>query len=1134
MAFTPFTIPMNAGLRQDLESKGAANPSMLDVMTNCVITHNGSLRSRPSLESQNTITQSANVSVGSPVTQTTTLASVVNSDTNNSAIPAGLEVTDSQLLAMWQGRGYARSSKLFDDPNNTPWRDIGPFWSFRKEVSPYFDSNVVGLLPFGGTSTAIPPVHTGTNVVNIPVVSGNAIGLPISNNSGINLYDTLALTNYDGVSQAYGSVASNSGLDLILYPKADGSLWMHTVGPVSVPGLGTEINLSGAGTVNVTVLKVQRMWAVAGNTATSGEFYAAVMLSTAGQVRVYRLTTSGAAGSVLITGLGSLDSGVCLAANGNTIASGNAKLVLGYVDSATNTYKTKIINVTSTTTLVDAGTNTNYTAASALNVATQHTVGFVEKPAGAPGMLYLACFIQNNATPALDACVLFSNRDNSITPSEIFIFFVSSFATNANSSGTGAIATSFGAGFVPFLPPKLFNNTPTIGLHRIQSDRAQPPTSSGSIKVAQWFILDLTNVISSSTPNSNGSVYVMACGQSDFNMATGATNQVIDTVAGTYKFGVKEITSFGSTAIAGASQSANTNIDSSCVITLTLCPANGAHVNNTMYFSGCSPVMFDGNDILPVNFYEGYPTFFLNSVTAGGVAPTGSYTIQVIWELTCSNGKRIRSKPSIPYTVTTTIANAKINIGVSVPQMVSHTLSNNKALKIKVYCTQTNAASNSTLNLVQAVPIPITNGVIFQGPVSISLFPTGGSAPPIAAYATEEILYTVGNVYEDSVPPSADRGVAMVNNRLWTADYKTIYSSKLFSTQFSPAWNTSGALSLAMNGIGEIVGLGALIDKLVVVGTNGVAIVYGPGVDDLGNGPGWTVEILPNTRAAIKSPTQIITSVIGPRCVTTIPNLGVVYLGVDNEVWLIDANGRSQCISRQTKDVVSVINDIVYCDPTKGVTGTFGQVEHGPLLLLNGADTKVFDIESGKWGTWNTNTLATPLTGALMCSLYGVVYVQPVNPVNNTTKGIFSFSGWGLGQDIDPATGGLVPFSMSVSTSTCSVAGPQEGNPSSIWGRLRSVSPVIKQINGGTVLMQVTPEGYDVSDGVFLINKTFNLGTSPTAHWPYEVTPEFRTTVQRCSRFKINMTVTPANIELSAFDCWSWAGGDKAPSSGRM
>lgn len=1149
MSFQPFTIPLTGGLRQDVDPTSASNPSMLDVMNNCIITHKGSIRGRPGLVSENTPSQTTTEPFGSPAQDNANMHQLVVANGPNGL--AGLETTDSQILALYQGTAYARSSKPFDANNSVNnWRGVGPFWSFKKEVSPFLDSNTIVGTSFTGPAF-VAPVHTGANLVSIPITSNKASGLPLVDGSTITLLDSTSLTNFDSVSQSMCSIANNGTVDMIVYPKVDGSLWMHTVDSSVIPnflGSSTEVNLLGAGSVSTSSL--QRTWLV--NGASAGEFYVASVSSTAGNVRILRLTAAGSTATLTLTGLGTLLSGVCLSHNGAVIGN-SAKLVLGYVDSTTNTYKTKIINITNTSTMTDAGINTNFNSSSALQVAMNHTVGYIDTPAFGGLGRYVVNFIQNNIQPKPDACMIFMNADNSTSPSLIYFLPVGSSVTSSSLTGTGSTFIGWATGYYPFLPAKRFgaiagtsySGSITIGVLRVQDLRALPNlTSTTTIQTAQWFILDINSAVNNAVLNNGGTATVMAAGQSDLNAVSPATNSYVNSSTGTYKFGIQEITSYTNslfTLSAFGGTGINNNLSSSCVITLTECPSNAAQLNNTLYLSGCAPMMFDGNDILPVSFYEGAPCMFLNSIVAGsGVASSGSYTLQAVWELTTSNGKRIRSKASIPLTVSVTSVNSVINISVTNPLFVSHNLTTGKSLKIKVYSTQATAGANAPLNLVAIASTSTTKGIIVNGPTFITLFPNTG--PAVTVFANEEILYTVGNVYDDGPPPSADRGVALVNNRIYAADYKTVYASKLFSPVTSVAWNTSGALAIPITGIGEIIGLGSIIDKLVVVGTSGVANVYGAGVDDTGNGPGWTVEILPNTRFINKpnSNNSSYTTVTGPRCVTNVPNLGVAYLGMDGEVWLVDTSGTSRCLGRPTKDTPTNINDIVYCEAHKSSTAggdPLGRPEHGPLLVVNGSSLKVLDIELGLWGTWSLSGADT-LEGAMLCSLYGTLYTQMYTTVSPIAAySILSFSDWTSGTDFDTINGtGTVPFPMRLVTSSCSIAGPQDNSPSLIWGRLRSISPLMTMYNSANLTVKVYPDGTQVANNITLLNKTLAItqAQGPSQTWPYLVAPEFRTTTQRCGRFRVDMSFDKAVAEVANIDFWSWAGNDRAPARTRM
>ena len=82
----------------------------------------------------------------------------------------------------------------------------------------------------------------------------------------------------------------------------------------------------------------------------------------------------------------------------------------------------------------------------------------------------------------------------------------------------------------------------------------------------------------------------------------------------------------------------------------------------------------------------------------------------------------------------------------------------------------------------------------------------------------------------------------------------------------------------------------------------------------------------------------------------------------------------------------------------------------------------------------------------------------------------------------------------------------------------------------------VYPDGTQVANNITLLKKTLAItqAQGPSQTWPYLVAPEFRTTTQRCGRFRVDMSFDKAVAEVANIDFWSWAGNDRAPARTRM
>jgi hypothetical protein len=143
--------------------------------------------------------------------------------------------------------------------------------------------------------------------------------------------------------------------------------------------------------------------------------------------------------------------------------------------------------------------------------------------------------------------------------------------------------------------------------------------------------------------------------------------------------------------------------------------------------------------------------------------------------------------------------------------------------------------------------------------------------------------------------------------------------------------------------VGEVEALAAMDEKLVVFCSGGILVVIGGGYDDLGNGPGWSTQVV--SRQGCLG---------GPRAVTEIPQ-GVAFLGPDGEGYLLSRGLQVSCVSRPLRRQAQGSTKV---DATfvPGGAGVGDETTTNPLLVLGGTPLRVLDLEAGQWATWQTGT----------------------------------------------------------------------------------------------------------------------------------------------------------------------------------
>lgn len=1063
MAFEPHKISFDNGVRQDLNNIDADRPSMLSSATNVMYTTKGSIIGRYGVDSQNGRVQKINNSGGAVVQDGTNLSAAVLNK-----IHAGIEASDNQIFALYQGDSFIRTSQKYNGSN--AWRQTGPFWSIKRYNSSILDNrNVVG-------SVITSPVAIGTNLVGIPANLSSSTGLAVIGNNRFDLVDTQALSNYDSVSQFNQCITTLNSIDYIFYPKADGSLYMHIVDPINIPGSGTEVQLVAPGNVD-TGLR-QTIWATSGPT----ELFVAYVNTAQTNIIVLRVTIVGAVtASITLTG-GSNILGVSLCHNGGVTGSGG-KMCVGWEDRNTsNRYRTKILNCVSSVSITDAALDVN------------HGSGL----AGTNALLYRGHSV--GVTSAGTIAVAFSHG-NTATSTRLLQIDIRTF-TNTTT-------------FICYTLKDCFDNIPTSIVKGIEWRVLTPAatfcgktvisvyketnngTSSGGGNISgQWFVLDISNNIAAA---NSGPLFLVAAGTKGKSFITPPINPTITISTTTrdniYSIGVVDNIEFSFDGIITAGGR---------LVRLQATGAKSVLVNGISMFSGASPYTYDGLQMTPTGFIEDSPVISGSTILAGGALPsTNTASLQAIWQITNGKGQIIRSAQSNIITVTGTPGNGKFDIQVSVPQLSGRYLFTAANVFIKLYSTEFNPSSGAPLYLINSRVITIGSGITTAG------FVTFTNVLVTVPSTADEQLYTGGNIFDDQTPESADRGITFVNNRIWVADQDRVYVSKILSRQFAPAFNSnSGKLIIEMpTSIGEIQSLGTLEDKVAVIGSFGTAIIYGPGFDDLGNGPGWAVQTTPGTGAYVDS----LINQTGPRISCNVPNVGVAFAGPNTDLYIMNNGGQVQVLTRALKDDVRPVSDVLFVDAGKST------IAHGPMLLMVSGDgsgfIKYYDIESGRVSQWSLGTITSFCT-----SLNGDIFRQGFD----AAVGISSLTEV-TGQDLN------IPFGQTIVTGNVSITGAVDNALSNAWGRLRSVNVLHDNAAQYTLSIQVVADRSDVA----IIDKSINVIPEFNQKWPYSQFEEFRTTTQRCSTFIVTLNAVPATAEWAGIEFWSSVNADRAPSRNR-
>jgi hypothetical protein len=443
-----------------------------------------------------------------------------------------------------------------------------------------------------------------------------------------------------------------------------------------------------------------------------------------------------------------------------------------------------------------------------------------------------------------------------------------------------------------------------LGLMRWSSD------ASGN-RVATWYVVDASDLAVSKR------VQLVARGAYNGAIRTRPGNATL--VGSSLRFGVAEAATFG---VDGW------ETGSAVVVALTPAAAAAVGTPGGLLLSGAAPYVYDGHRTAEAGFADGPEILRTSFAGLSTFVASASYTFQGIWTYVDGTGRTVRSQPTLPATVVMAATPEQLTIYFTCPQLATY-----RDIRLEVYGTVSNPSAGADLFLVTSGTVTTANDH-----VAVVL---GGYTD--AAIQDNPVLYTGGGIIVDEAPPAGDRGIAAVGDKLWVADQRRVYCSKIARPQFAPAWNTEGFLTVEVPAsLGTVEGLGTSDDRLVILGSKGIGVVTGPGYDDLGAGPGFSIQQVSET--GMKG---------GPRCAVTTP-MGVAFIGTDNQVYLLGQGLQVQNISGPLKLTAATEPDLAYI-PGGVVVGD--EATTNPLLVcVADVGLRVLDMATGRWSVWRTGS----------------------------------------------------------------------------------------------------------------------------------------------------------------------------------
>ncbi len=1061
--FSPVHIPFLSGVRQDLGKLAQEGPSQLLQAQNVLFTRKGHITGRPGLISRDAQVQNAGgIALVGGLTAAT--AGLTPSGLVASGFGGANKADMDTPLLCYQGKSFFNRAGL--------WEAAGVSWSLRQTKSA-----AIGLSPTGAMVGSFSNLSVGKDVT--------ALVNDATNPNGVQFFNSAGELKWRGTGDLFpgGNVESVfvAGQNLFFKDVSAGAIKAIITtgdGPVT----GSQIFLGGGapgasalGGLDVTTDGTFYYVAYGSIPLTTDTSTVLKVDGTGAVLQVLRLTWGGGAMN------GGRGMSICYDPTSN-------RLGVAAIAHATGVVATKIITLTAGV-MADAGIELSLT--------------------GAAGVLQQQELIRCGVTHNGRMSVIFSRAPTRWDTGATAAFTTGSvyvggrlFTTATETSVVTLVGAvnSFGVGqtWFPLFAGQALAGRTLVGVLRCL-DKAPTAATNDPGRSGQWMVYDFSDL------------YAIGNTAQRQVAAAGAASGVVQIRPGStfcdgtrLSFGVLEGTSFAgipdTTPSTGTGNAPQVTRGMLRRITLEAQGTQAVHVNGTTLLSGQLLHVFDGIKIKPHHFVEEAPYLFNGGAgfvyaSNGGQLAAGSYSYQVTWETINNAGRTMRSGASNPLTVLGVADNQQVTFHATIPQAWDQPTQSDRVV-VRFWATQTNPTNNAPKYLIGEA----------ETSVAVTTFDMTFTHTKVST-GLEEQLYETVDTLADMRAPGADRGVAVVADRVWCADQTNLYASKLVRPGIAVSWNTEDTNVIPLPAaLGTIQGLAAVDQGLVVLCSRGASVVTGPGVDDTGAGPGWSLQVIDGVPGM---------GVSSPRSCVATP-AGAVFQAQDGDIWLVNSSGQATPMSRALRDT-AIINPVTGIDLVN-VTATPGSnsllVAHGPSGIL-----RVLDLEMGQWGTW-VFPFVTPTNGLFVAAINGALWLQ-------TTSAGVVFSADNFASTSDAGLGNITAI---VETGIIRQTQPAVHG----WGRLRNV--ILNEVRRSSdaqvsVNMKVLADQNDR----LLMDKT--LVTSPTNTSTFPGAGDgvltFGTTVQRCAHFRVLMTITPAIFNVEGLDVWVANTGETAPSNNR-
>lgn len=317
-------------------------------------------------------------------------------------------------------------------------------------------------------------------------------------------------------------------------------------------------------------------------------------------------------------------------------------------------------------------------------------------------------------------------------------------------------------------------------------------------------------------------------------------------------------------------------------LTFNSTASNGREYADSLYVCGGILGAFDGSVFAEEGFHVYPEAPVVNQGGGGSMTALAEYEVCQVFRYTDNNGRLHRSNPSVPTIVTLTGSNQSISVVGKTLKLTGRP----GMVAIETYITTPN--ESSVFFLVGVSPNDET--------ADTHTFAYGQSD---VNTASGEELYTTGNVIGNGPPPSAF-AMALFNGRLAVVspDDPTLVqiSMPLVDGQGVTFDIDQVSTVRITDSHGNVTGLGAMDDKLLIYKADAVYMVNGTGPDATGNGTWGVPQFVcigtgcTNVRSIREVPDGVMFQSTSSKSGTYLINRGLAlsYIGAPVQAYLAD------------------------------------------------------------------------------------------------------------------------------------------------------------------------------------------------------------------------------------------------------